>query len=217
VLGETRHAWARGAGTCVGCKFPGIEWKVIAIDDRPLANLSDAVELPRGQIGELIVAGAVVTRRYVTRTEWNALAKISDPPRTWHRMGDVGYLDDRGRFWFCGRMTQRVRAADGVLFTIRCEAVFNQHADVYRSALVGVGPAANQRPVVVVEPWPERRPRGIVARQKLIAQLGELARANPVTRGIHDFLIHPAMPVDVRHNAKISREKLAAWAAGKLR
>ncbi len=29
VLRETRQAWAQGGGTCVGGKFPGIEWKVI--------------------------------------------------------------------------------------------------------------------------------------------------------------------------------------------
>ncbi len=34
------------------------------------------------------------------------------------------------------------------------------------------------------------------------------------TRGITDFLIHPDFPVDIRHNAKIFREKLAVWAQG---
>jgi hypothetical protein len=103
------------------------------------------------------------------------------------------------------------------MFTIPCEAVFNQHPGVYRSALVGVGTAGQQRPVIVVEPWPECRPRGRTARRKLIEELGELARVNPLTSDIRDFLIHRALPVDVRHNAKIAREKLASWAAGKLR
>ncbi len=152
VLSETKQAWAEGAGTCVGGKFPGIAWKVIQITDGPLANLSDAVELPHGEIGELIVSGPVVTREYVTRTEWNALAKIADGSRVWHRLGDVGYFDERGRFWFCGRMAHRLQTADGPMYTIRCEAIFNQHPDVYRSALVGVGPPGKQRPVIVVEP-----------------------------------------------------------------
>ncbi len=217
VLAETKHAWARGAGTCVGRKYPGIEWKVIEIADRPIGDLSDARELPAGQIGELIVAGPVVTQRYVTRTQWNPRSKIADGTRTWHRMGDVGYLDDRGRFWYCGRMAHRVTTVDGVMFTIRCEAIFNQHPVVYRPALVGVGPPGRQRPAIVVEPWPERRPRGERARKKLVAELAALAAANPLTESIRHFLIHPAMPVDVRHGVKIFRERLAEWAARKLR
>jgi olefin beta-lactone synthetase len=217
VLGETRHAWASGGGTCIGRKFPGIAWKVIRIVDGPLPSLSDAVELPSGQIGELIVSGAVVTREYVTRTEANALGKIADGPRVWHRMGDVGYLDNQGRFWFCGRMAHRVQTAAGAMYTIPCEAIFNQHPDVYRSALVGVGHAGAQRGVIVVEPWPDRRPRGKAARRRLVAELEKLALGNPLTQSIRDFLVHPAMPVDIRHNAKIFREKLAVWAARKLR
>ncbi len=217
VLSETKQAWATGAGTCVGRKFPGIEWKVIAINDGPIAQLADAAELPLGEIGELIVSGPVVTREYVTRTEWNALAKIFDGPRVWHRLGDVGYLDERGRFWFCGRMAHRLQTASGPMYTIRCEAIFNQHPAVYRSALVGIGQPGRQRPVIVVEPWREKRPRGRAARAKLLAELAELALRNELTAGIGDFLIHTAMPVDVRHNAKIAREKLAAWAARKLR
>ncbi len=73
-----------------------------------------------GQIGELIVRGPVVTTEYVTRTDANAMAKIRDDERGgfWHRMGDVGYFDQQDRFWFCGRMSQRVTcgtALNGVL------------------------------------------------------------------------------------------------------
>lgn len=216
VLGETRHRWARGGGTCVGRKFPGIEWKVIAIADGPIATLSEAVELSCGKIGELVVSGPVVTCQYVTRRESNALAKIADGSRIWHRMGDVGYLDESGRFWYCGRKAHRVQTADGTMFTIPCEAIFNQHPDVYRSALVGVGPPGSQQPVIVVEPWPGKMPKGRRARQTLVAELAELGRANPITETIHDFLMHRAMPVDIRHNVKIFREKLAVWAARKL-
>jgi len=217
ILAETRHLWAQGGGTCVGRRFPGIEWKIIEINDGPIARLSDAVELPTGKIGEVIVTGAVVTREYVTRRESNALAKIVDGSRIWHRMGDVGYLDEQGRFWFCGRKAHRVRTAAGPMFTIPCEAIFNQHPAVYRSALVGVGPEGHQRPVIIVEAWPEKRPRGAAGRRKLIAELAELAAASPLTSSIRDILVHPAMPVDIRHNAKIFREKLAVWAARRVR
>ncbi len=216
VLAETQHRWAQGAGTCVGRKFPGISWKVVRVVDGPIASLAEASELARGEIGELIVSGAVVTRRYVTRTNANALAKIDDGERFWHRMGDVGYLDEQDRFWFCGRMAHRVETAAGPLYTIPCEAIFNQHPAVFRSALVGIGPRGSQRPVMVVEPWPDRRPRSSAARQELFDQLRALGQANPLTRSIDQFLIHPSMPVDIRHNAKIFRERLAVWAERQL-
>ena len=83
--------------------------------------------------------------------------------------------------------------------------------------MVGVGPAGNQRPVIVAEPWPGRMPRGRAARQKLLAELAEQARGNALTADIRDFFLHPSLPVDVRHNAKIFREQLALWAAARLR
>jgi olefin beta-lactone synthetase len=217
VLGETQHQWARGAGTCVGRKFPGIQWKIIRIVDAPIATLADAVELRTGEIGELIVSGPVVTSEYVTRREANALAKISDAPGFWHRMGDAGYFDDQQRFWFCGRVAHRVRTTEGVLYTIPCEALFNQHPAVFRSALVGVGQPGRQRPVVFVEPWPERRPRSRAARRKLLEELAAIAERNPLVQGIRDFFLHRGLPVDIRHNAKIFREQLSVLAVRKLR
>jgi len=217
VLGETRHRWAQGGGTCVGRKFPGIEWKVIRIVDGPIASLADAIEMQRGEIGELIVCGPVVTSHYVTRSEANALAKIADGPRFWHRMGDAGYFDEQGRFWFCGRVAHRVQTAGGVMYTVPCEAIFNQHPAIFRSALVGVGPAGRQRPVIVAEPWPGKFPRGRQRRTSLLVDLRALAARNPLTESIQDFFLYRSLPVDVRHNAKIFREQLAVWAARKLR
>ncbi|MBW3600765.1 MAG: AMP-binding protein [Planctomycetes bacterium] len=217
VLGETAAKSAEGAGTCVGRRFPGIEWKVIRISDEPLETIEQVEELPRGEIGEIIVRGPVVTREYVTRREANREHKIRDGESVWHRIGDVGYFDEQDRFWFCGRKAHRVITAEGVMFTIPCEAIFNQHPKVYRSALVGVGPRGRQRPVIVAEPWPEHRPRSREARESLIRELSERGRQYEHTRAIGDILLHPSLPVDIRHNAKIFREQLPGWAAARIR
>ena len=126
-------------------------------------TLDQVEELPAGEIGELIVCGPVVTREYVTRPEANRLGKIAGGPDVWHRMGDAGYLDRQGRFWFCGRVAHRVLTAAGPMYPIPCEAIFRQHADVRRAALVGVGPPPRQRPVMVLEPQPGRMPGGPAA------------------------------------------------------
>ncbi|MFM2094338.1 MAG: Long-chain-fatty-acid--CoA ligase [Planctomycetota bacterium] len=213
VFHETAERSRAGAGTCVGRRFPGIEWRVIRIHDEPIATLEDAESLPIGQIGELMVRGPVVTKAYVTRTDANADHKVSDGPHVWHRMGDVGYFDDRDRFWFCGRKSHRVVTAQGTMFTIPCEAILNNHPHVYRSALVGVGPRPQQRPVMVVEPWPEHFPRDPIERKQLLDELRSLAAANVLTASIDDIRLQEQLPVDVRHNSKIFREKLAVWAA----
>jgi len=43
-----------------------------------------------------------------------------------------------------------------------------------------------------------------------------LGAGQPHTKEIKTVLFHPAFPMDIRHNAKIFREKLAQWAARKL-
>ena len=216
ILGETRAKTEVGQGVCVGHPVAGMEVAIIAIKDGPISAWSDSLRVLDGRIGEIAVAGPVVTRSYYARPEATALAKIRDGDRTWHRMGDVGYLDEQGRIWFCGRKAHRVVAPDRTLFTIPVEGVFNTHPHVARSALVGVGPAGAQRPVVCVEDRPPGSgnwPFSSVARE-----LAALAEAHDVTRGIDTFLRYPgSFPVDIRHNAKIFREKIAAWAARRVR
>jgi acyl-CoA synthetase (AMP-forming)/AMP-acid ligase II len=216
VLSETAAKSATGAGTCVGHHFPDIEWKIIRITDDPIPTIEQSEELPPGEIGELIVRGSVVTTEYVTRTEANAVHKIRDGQTFWHRMGDVGYLEN-DRFWFCGRKSHRVITPRGTLFTIPCEAIFNQHPWIYRSALVGVGERGQQRPVIFVEPWPEH---SIAAKKhwpQLTTELQQIAEQHPHTAEIRNFLFLRSLPVDIRHNAKIFREKLAVLAAKRLR
>jgi acyl-CoA synthetase (AMP-forming)/AMP-acid ligase II len=217
VLGETAALTREGAGVCVGRRFPGIEWEVIQINEGPIARIDQAVEMPPGEIGELIVRGPVVTREYLNRPNSNALGKIADGEMVWHRMGDVGYFDPQERFWYCGRMAHRVVTAGGTLFTEQCEAIFNRHADVNRSALVGIGPRGDQRPVMIIEPRGDRAPRSRRAKERLLSEVRQLGRSSPLTAGIDDFLIHRTFPVDIRHNAKIFREKLAVWAESNLR
>jgi hypothetical protein len=47
----------------------------------------------------------------------------------------------------------------------------------------------------------------------LVEELKALGRINPRTMAIKLFLLYRNFPVDIRHNAKINREKLALWAA----
>jgi acyl-coenzyme A synthetase/AMP-(fatty) acid ligase len=211
IVAETWPQTRVGKGTCVGRRLPGMSIQIIKPVDGPLADWKDAEPLPAGTIGEIAVQGPVVTRAYDSNEAETNLAKISDGSGFWHRMGDMGYLDGQGRLWFCGRKAHRVLTAAGPLYSVCCEAIFNEHPQVFRSALVGIGRAGEQQPVLLVELREK-----VADAQQLFAELRQLARANPLTAMIDTFLIHPAFPVDIRHNAKIFREKLAVWAAERL-
>lgn len=217
VLEETAEKCRQGEGTCVGRRFSGIQWKVIALDDGPLPSIDQVRELPPGQVGELMVRGDVVTEQYVTRQDQNALHKVLDSGQVWHRTGDVGYLDEQDRFWCCGRKSHRVRTSRGEMYTETCEAIYNNHPHVHRSALVGVGEPGQQTPVLIAEPWPEHRPVDSLSVEQLAAQLRGLGRQHEKTSGIERVLIYPKrLPTDIRHNSKIFREQLAVWAARQL-
>ena len=213
VLAETGAKSAQGAGVCVGRPVAPNEVAVIAIDDEPIVSWSEATVLERGEIGEIVVKGPTVTSSYHGRDASTVLAKIVDGVRLRHRMGDLGYFDDQGRLWFCGRKSHRLQTAVGTLFTTPCEAVFNTIEGVYRSALVGVGVVGDQRPVLCVE---LERDGQKVAAEALERQLYDCAQSHDHTRSIQTFLFHSGFPVDIRHNAKINRPQLALWASAQL-
>lgn len=215
ILGETRKLTERGKGICVGRPTPGIDLAIIPVHNEPIGSWSETLRQPANVVGEIAVHGPFVSPAYYGRPDLTALAKIPDGAGVaWHRMGDLGYLDESGRLWFCGRKSHRVTTVDGPRDTIPCEAVFNTHPSVFRTALVGIGPPGRQTPVLCVE-----LERGVRTpdRATLTRELLEIGGRFEHTRCIRTILFHKAFPVDVRHNAKIAREKLALWAAKRCR
>ena len=215
VLNETGRLTAQGRGICIGNAVAGIEIRIIPITDEPIAQWRDELALPTNEIGEIAVRGPQVTSSYYNREEATRLAKIAvGADGFYHRMGDLGYLDERGRLWFCGRKSQRVNTAQGTLYTIPCEAVFNTHPRVSRTALVGVPAHGACTPVLCVEPEAGvRKSEHTTIKSELLALGGQHAH----TAAIRHILFHKRFPVDIRHNAKINRERLALWAQRRVR
>lgn len=212
TFAETRA----GRGTCVGRAVAGIDLRIIRVVDEPIARWSDDLVVAQGEVGEVVVRGDIVTTLYEGLPEATARAKLAgDDGRVWHRMGDLGFLDAQGRLWFCGRLGHRVETGTDRLLSA-LEAVFGEHPRVARCALVGVGPRGAQRPVLVVEPRRGAWPRGRAARDAFTDEVLALGAPSPRTSMIRDVLFHRALPVDVRHNAKIRREVLATWAATRI-
>jgi acyl-CoA synthetase (AMP-forming)/AMP-acid ligase II len=216
ILTETRNLTDQGKGVCIGRSVIGMKVYVIRITDEAIAEWDDSLIVPLGEVGEFVVRGPVVTRRYYNRPEANKQAKIHDRGTgdLLHRMGDVGYRDEQGRLWFCGRKSHRVETSAGTLFTDMVEPIFSTLPGVYRTALVGIRRHNATWPVLCVEL--ENSSSGARDAQSFQALLVGIAAKYEHTKAIATFLFHSGFPMDIRHNSKIFREKLAVWADKKL-
>lgn len=211
---ELIAATREGAGTCVGRPVAPNEVAILRLCDEALETFAAGDLLPAGAVGEIIVHGPTTTDRYWRRSEQTRLAKTTDAQgRLWHRMGDAGYLDAQGRLWFCGRKSQRVRSAQGDLFADQIEAIFNTLDDVERSALVGIGEAGEQVPVLCLELRRTGSGQPAACRQTVEAAVRAKAAGHAALQNLGAVLFHPGFPVDIRHNSKINRQVLATWAA----
>ena len=209
VLQDTYEQTLQGRGTCVGHPLPGVRIRLIPVIDGALNALPNA--LPTGDIGEITVSAPYVSKRYLNDEVATKNAKIYDSDGVlWHRMGDVGYLDVQGRLWFCGRKKERVITAEQTFYTDCCEAIFNAHEAVFRSALIAFNAENQIVPAIVIEP---KNRLSQSETQSLFRELRRLAKACPVTEPIKNFCIHKNFPVDVRHNAKIHRLTLMRYFA----
>ncbi|NHC16490.1 alpha/beta fold hydrolase, partial [Motilibacter deserti] len=200
TLAEVEQAGA-GAGVCVGRPLDGVEVQVSPLDTSGAAN--GPLTPKPFVLGEIAVRAAHVKDRYdaLWRTE-----RASSRDAGWHRTGDVGHVDGEGRLWVEGRVAHLVLAADGPLPPVGVEQRVETLTSVARAALVGVGPAGTQQPVVVLEPVPGVRRPG-PAPLPLADEVRSVAGV-PLAA----VLCVPALPTDIRHNSKIDRTRVAAWA-----
>jgi acyl-CoA synthetase (AMP-forming)/AMP-acid ligase II len=199
---ELKDKSAKGAGVCLGKPVSGAKVRVIEISESAIPEWQDQLQAPPNVVGEITVQGAAVTESYIAREEANRLSKIYGDGKVIHRMGDVGYFDEQGRLWYCGRKSHRVITNDGVLFTEQIEGIFNVHPLVRRTALVGV----DKEPVL----WIELAKNA--DKKKIIDKLKDLAKDHPQASKIKTFLFMKKFPTDVRHNSKIIREQLTSIA-----
>src|SRR5690606_29678524 len=147
--------------------------------------------------------------------------RASDRPRGWHRTGDVGHLDGRGRLWVEGRLAHVVSTAAGPVPPYPVEERVRALPRLADVAVVGVGPAGAQQVVVVVVPEPRSGPVGRLtgspsgSGRLAPAQLAALVR-EAAGLPVAAVLVRDWLPVDVRHASKVDRGALARWANGVL-
>lgn len=213
LLANTVDKSKEGLGTCIGKPVKGTEVKIIQITDSAIEKENEIEEKALYELGEIIVKGDTVTKSYFEMPKKTKEAKIYTKDSLWHRIGDIGYFDDLGQIWFCGRKTHRVETKAGLMSSIQSEAVFNEHPSVKRTALVGIGELGSQRPGLVVELSDKNANKNSVKEDLL-----KIAKKHKHTTDIDKIWFHKSFPVDVRHNIKIDRKKLTEMAEnGELR
>lgn len=208
-IGSTELDALTGIGICVGRPVGGVDVTLVGVTDGPLTSVEEAEAVAPGSVGEIVVSGPAVTRGYHRNPAADRLAKLTWEGRPAHRMGDLGRFDEDGRIWFYGRKSHRVITAEGDLYTVPLESLFNQHPAVRRSALVGVGNGPHHVPVLCIEVEPDAEPPDSI--DVLAYGVGDAGAAR-----VRTVLVHPGFPVDIRHNSKIDRPALAEWADHRL-
>jgi acyl-CoA synthetase (AMP-forming)/AMP-acid ligase II len=212
ILAETRHRTEDGHGLCVGYPFRDHKVRVIAPTTEALAHWRDAKELPRGHLGEIVIQGPGASPRYFRRPEATALAKIPDDGQTfWHRTGDMGYLDEQGRLWFCGRLAHVLTVQGKPYYPAMAEALYQSDGDVFRAGLVALRRHESHFLALCIEFHPGAQPLSEEQRRQRLEAVRERARSKGIP--VEKVLVHTTgFPVDARHNAKIDYETLTRWA-----
>ena len=214
ILSSWKESFDDGKGVCVGQAASGMEIKIIKSQKNELLTLDKAIQLNPFEKGEIIVKGEVATRSYLDNPKAQKMAKIYQAESFWHRMGDMGYLDEQGRLWFLGRVAHHFQIDDETYYSIACEAIFNQHPQVSKSALVKVSlPNGKINPAIVLQ----RKDRKFHLNEKeqtdFTQEIKTLAEKYGHTKKIKSIFLKKEFPTDVRHNIKIDRKKLSQWAS----
>jgi olefin beta-lactone synthetase len=196
------EAAGEGDGVCVGLPISGVEVWIDPLDGtgRP----SGAPVTDPGVTGEVLVRAAHMRDGYDRL--WLTEHRASRPAGR-HRTGDVGHLDGDGRLWIEGRLVHVVTTAGGPVTPVGLEHAVEAIPGVHLAAVVGVGPAGTQQVVVVIGPSSPPRRAGL-APAPLAAEVRAAAGID-----VAAVLVVPEIPVDVRHNSKIDRTRLARWAS----
>lgn len=205
------EAGSGGDGVCVGRPLNGVDVRI-----RPLDGLGQATG---GLTQQHDVLGEVVVRADHARSGydrlWHTEFAASQPPG-WHSTGDLGHLDEQGRLWIGGRLSDVIATADGPVAPVRIEHAIETIDGVDTVAVVGVGPPGAQQIVAVVQPAESPgSPR--LADLRLIDAVRDVTEGclTPF-RAVCAVFEVPELPVDRRHNSKIDRARVADWAAQAL-
>ncbi len=115
---------ARKPGS-VGLPLPGVETRILS---------EDGAELPRGQVGEIIVRGPNVMKGYLNAPEATA-ETLKD---RWLHTGDLGYVDEDGYIFIVDRKKDLIISHGMNIYPREIEEALYMHPAVRQAAVIGV-------------------------------------------------------------------------------
>ena len=188
-LGDAeREVMRDGAGLLAGTPVRETSVRILpaALSDEAMrAVLRGTTAVAAGTRGEIVVSGRHVVPGYL-HGRGDTETKIHLDGTVWHRTGDAGYLDERGRLWLLGRVTGAVRDARGEVHPFAVECAARLVVPWRRSVLAGHRGAR----VLLVEGPLDADERAV---------LGEALHWARLDRIIDNVKI----PLDRRHNSKV--------------
>lgn len=191
-------AMRAGAGLLAGEPVAAVRLRVV--EDRwgtPLGSLTAGefartVRAPGGS-GEIVVTGPHVLGGYL-HGAGEAETKFRADGEAWHRTGDAGYLDGRGRLWLLGRCAARVSDGRGVQYPLSVECAARLWL-----------PKIRQCAFVV---WKGRRCLLVEATTPTTGEEIERLRTSLAWAWVDEVKTVRRIPVDRRHQAKVDYVRL---------
>ena len=165
---KDRDKIANGAGLLVGSIVPEVECEI-------------------GDDNEILVSGKTVLKSYLDGIG-DKENKIRDGAKIWHKTGDAGYFDERGRLWLLGRVSQAIHDAEGILYPFCVECILDAHFGI-RGAII----ARDGERCVVIEKGTQH-PDDVL----------QLLKPQHIAR----VITLKKIPMDKRHGAKIDYARL---------
>lgn len=122
ILGKAEHRIAVGS---VGRPLPGVEMKIV--DSR-------GADRPVGEVGEIVVRGANVTKGYWRKSAETAEALAGG----WLHTGDLGRVNEAGYFYIVGRKKDLIISGGVNIYPTDIEDVIARHPAVAEVVVFGV-------------------------------------------------------------------------------
>ena len=193
-------------GVNVGHTAEGLEYRFLKIIKGPVeikaATDWKSIEVPKGEVGELIVAGEHVCRNYYNDEEAFKRAKILDEKGVvWHRTGDLGRIDSSGCLWIVGRVHNAIQRDSRYVFPVRAEIIMKKLPFVKLCAYLGVSDAKLGEKTVCV-----LAPNDGADLEKLRAEVIRIMAKNGMP--VDQVVFRDRIPMDPRHHSKVEYDVL---------
>ncbi|NPU85227.1 MAG: AMP-binding protein [Syntrophaceae bacterium] len=137
VLYVEYSATEMGVATCLKpnevLKYPGSCGRTALGQEVKIIDMNGR-DLPRNQVGEICVAGPMVTRGYNKNPEANRQA-FHD---RFMGIGDMGYMDDKGYVYIVDRKSDMIISGGMNIYPAEIEAVMIGHPVIAEIAVIGV-------------------------------------------------------------------------------